>query len=499
MIRRILQQSFPSVKSNTRLSRCFCTSYQPKNQSEELNIGQPTPHTHPHLFGGQTECTPCITHEEYKTRRSKLMQRLSEQHSLRDFDRHIVVLTANELKIMSNDIPYPFHQDVDFLYLTGLNEPNAIAVLELAPPNEMDFLLFVQPKDPKRELWDGAVAGERAAVDYFNADEAFPLSSFTSVFRDRFKDRKSCIWIKKGKDTNKKNANEISKTFQSNRFSSCSIEDVRMHVQRMRVQKSFAEAKMLQASAAIGSRAFQEVIRQTRPGDSEALPHAVLESQCRALGAQYLSFPPVVAGGNRANTLHYINNDQILNDGDLVLMDGGCVYHGYASDITRTWPVNGHFSKPQARLYDIVLRVLKECTTRCDGKTSMNSLHGIMLKLLGQELQQIGLIDSKITKDAELQRAAGNFCPHHLGHYLGMDTHDCPLIHRGLALTSGMVFTLEPGVYIPESATDVPREYRGIGIRIEDDVLMTEDGPLVLTRDLPKEIEDIENLIASGR
>jgi len=486
------------LASSRTLVRCFCTSFRPKPPPLELNIGQPTPFTHPHLFRSRLECTPGITHQEYKTRRHNLMTALSETHLSQAFDRHIVILSASELRLMSNDIPYPFHQDVDFLYLTGLNEPDAIAVLELSEANSITYLLFVRPKNPKRELWDGAVVGEQAAVDYFNADQAYPLKSFSSVLRERYGDKKSCIWVKRGKEVNKTNATEFEKTFQSKPFQNSSLEDARLCLQKLRVVKSTAEMEIMRNSAMITSKAFKAVMKLTPDGVSENQLHAMLEYQCRALGAQHLSFPPVVASGSRANTLHYISNNQLLSNGDVVLMDGGCVYHGYASDVTRTWPVSGKFTQPQAELYNVVLRVLKACMEKCNKSSSisLDSLHNAMLTLLGQELQQLNLIDPTLSRDSELQRAAANFCPHHLGHYLGMDTHDCLLVSRSAPLVPGVAFTLEPGLYIPNNAVDVPKEYRGIGIRIEDDVVMTENGALVMNSDLPKEIGDIESLMS---
>lgn len=500
MLGKLFLRSFIRRNPTSFLKRCLCTAASVKRTSiEDLDMGQATPMTHPHLFQHGSECTPFITHAEYRTRRVNLMKHLSKARATKVFDHHLVILSANDLKIMSNDIPYFFHQDTDFLYFTGLNEPDAIAVLELSvdSPEATKFLLFVQPKDPKRELWDGSVVGEQAAVDFFHADEAFPLKSFHSIISQRYGDSKSCIWVKRGKDVNRKTSGEIVKTIESNRFKRCSIEDVRRYTQYMRLFKSMAEIRLMRNSTSIAAQAFTEVMKHTKPGLTENQLFARLEYHCRDLGAQHLSFPPVVAGGWRANTLHYIKNDQLLQDGEMVLMDGGCVYHGYASDVTRTWPVNGRFSRPQAKLYQIVLDVLKECILECVERESLNGVHTTMLRLLGQELQKLGFIDPKLSGHHELQRAAARFCPHHVGHYLGMDTHDCQLMHRGMDFESGMVITVEPGLYIPLDAYDIPKEYRGIGIRIEDDVLITADGPVVLTNELCKEIDDIETLLAS--
>lgn len=477
-----------------QILRSTCT-YRQKVDFAEVDIGQPTPYSHPHLFESKDELTPGITHTEYSSRRLNLLTSLFQNRIGKNYERHVVILTANENKMMSNDIPYPFHQDVDFMYLTGLNESDAIAVFEISRMDTPNFLLFVKPKDPKRELWDGAVVGEQSAVEYFNADEAFPLSSFHSILKERYGCGSYCFWTKKVKGLNTNNEKLISDVLHSSNFSKKSLEDVRHSLQMLRLIKSNAESNIMRKSASIGAKAFVEVMKNCSVGVSEALLHSVLEFECKVQGANCLSFPPVVAGGNRANTLHYIKNDQILRSGDLVLMDGGCEYNHYPCDITRTWPVNGKFSKPQKHLYEIVLRVQKACLEKCSKEISINHLHHIMLMLLGEELQDIGFIQKRIT-DVELQREASKFCPHHLGHYLGMDTHDTPLLNRGLSLQTGMTFTLEPGLYVSKDAVNVPEQYRGIGIRIEDDILMTNDGPFVLTHEAPKDVDAIENLIS---
>ena len=468
----------------------------------KTDIGQPTPLSHPHLFKNESELTPGITSTEYAKRRLNLLNSICKTRVGKRFDRHVIIMLASDYKTMSNDIPFPFHQDVDFLYLTGINEADSIAVLEVSSPQYdsdkvTSFLLFLKPKDVKRELWDGPVIGEQAAVEYFKADESFPLHEFESVFKKRFGSGDYCVWLKNSKDINLRNEEMLKKILNSTAFHKKSLENVETSIQSLRLIKSSAEVEIMKQSATIGVHAFIEVMKNTQAGVSESNLHALLEYECRLRGAQFLSFPPVVAGGRRANTLHYINNDQILKDGDLVLMDGGCELNGYPCDITRTWPVNGKFTDAQKELYQIVLRVQKACLAECTFNVSINILHNKMLTVFGEELKDIGLISSRVNGDA-LQTAVMRFCPHNLGHYLGMDTHDTPMVRRSTLLEEGVAFTLEPGLYSPHNALDIDEKYRGIGIRIEDDVLMTESGPFVLTRDLPKEIDDIEYLLAES-
>ncbi|XP_012553627.2 xaa-Pro aminopeptidase 3 isoform X1 [Hydra vulgaris] len=469
------------------------------NLSEKINIGQPTAFSHTHLFESIHEITPGISRKEYAWRRRQLMHVLAEDHVGRNYDKHLFILSAADLKIMTNDIPYPFHQDTDFLYLSGVNEPDAILVLDFnRVSSRLKFLLFVKPKDPKRELWDGAVIGQQAAVDYFNADESFPLNSFTSMMQEKFNNSGYCVWYKNRRTSHAGNQQIILSLLNDTNFKKKAIQELGFNLQMIRLIKSASEINLLKKSATIASKAFSKVIKSTRPGMIESNLHALLEYECRIDGAQFLSFPPVVAGGNSANTLHYINNTQLLRDGELVLMDGGCEYHGYVSDITRTWPVNGKFSEAQKELYELVLHVQETCLKECKEDVSLDHLHNTMMVSLATELKKLGFFSENVSS-AQLQKQVSQYCPHHLGHYLGMDTHDTPLLHRGLPLRPGMVITMEPGLYVSENDLSVPKKYRGIGIRIEDDVLITEHGPYIMTASLPKQVGQIEQLMGSFR
>lgn len=250
----------------------------------------------------------------------------------------------------------------------------------------------------------------------------------------------------------------------------------------------------------IASECINETMRDTKPGDSEHHIFARVDYKCRMQNASFLAYPPVVASGNNATTIHYISNSQLTKEGDMVLMDAGCEYGGYSSDITRTWPVSGKFNPHQQILYEVISHLQKDLINLLQkpkvGQT-LDQLFETMCLLLGKYLQEVGLISKSITGVA-LAREGYKFCPHHVSHYLGMDVHDTPLISRSIKLTPGIVCTVEPGIYISEDRTDVPEEFRGLGIRIEDDILIKENGEVEnLTEACVKDRSELEKLLKS--
>lgn len=269
------------------------------------------------------------------------------------------------------------------------------------------------------------------------------------------------------------------------------VRGVQQLIQRLRLVKSPAEIKRMQIAGKLTSEAFIETMFASKAPVDEAFLYAKFEFECRARGADVLAYPPVVAGGNRANTLHYVKNNQLIKDGEMVLLDGGCESACYVSDITRTWPVNGRFTAPQAELYEAVLEIQRACLTLCSPGTSLENIYSTMITLMGQKLKDLGIV--KNSKENTF-KAARKYCPHHVGHYLGMDVHDTPDMPRSLPLQPGMVITIEPGIYIPEDDRDAPEKFRGLGVRIEDDVVVTQDSPLILSADCPKEMNDIEQI-----
>ncbi|KAK2506045.1 hypothetical protein MC885_002686 [Smutsia gigantea] len=257
------------------------------------------------------------------------------------------------------------------------------------------------------------------------------------------------------------------------------IQAVQQLVQRLRLIKSPAEIERMQIAGKLTSQAFIETMFASKAPVEESFLYAKFEFECRAHGADILAYPPVVAGGNRSNTLHYVKNNQLIKDGEMVLLDGGCESSCYVSDITRTWPVNGRFTAPQAELYEAVLEIQRECLTLCSPGTSLETIYSMMLTLIGQKLKE-GQCPNNTGN--YLFQAARKYCPHHVGHYLGMDVHDTPDMPRSLPLQPSMVITVEP------------EKFRGLGVRIEDDVVVTQDSPLILSADCPKEMNDIEQI-----
>ena len=235
-------------------------------------------------------------------------------------------------------------------------------------------------------------------------------------------------------------------------------------------------------------------MRSTKPGMSESHIEAILEFECRLRGGQRLAYPPVIASGNNANTMHYVQNTQILKDGDLLLIDAGCEYFQYPSDITRTWPINGKYSKVQHELYEAVLRVQKKCIENCKPGINFIELQNIAIKSIGEELINLGICSSS-TNENHLNKMIGKLYPHNIGHPLGQDIHE-EEPNFNIKFQPGMVVTIEPGIYIPNDLEGIPNEFKGIGIRIEDNILITKEGNENLTFETPKEIEEIEKIIS---
>lgn len=264
-------------------------------------------------------------------------------------------------------------------------------------------------------------------------------------------------------------------------------------IHQLRLYKSPNEQKLMQKTCQIASEAINETIAWSRPGISEHQLYAKVDYECRMRDASFLAYPPVVATGSNATTIHYINNCQMTKTGETVLMDAGCEYGGYTSDITRTFPVDGKFTDAQKILYEIVLQTQTNLIRILQEKScSLDELFEVMCLELGKCLKEIGFIPKHLA-GVDLARAAYKFCPHHVSHYLGMDVHDTPSISRAMKLEPGMVFTIEPGLYISKDSRIVPEEFRGIGIRIEDDALMLPNQKLqILTENCVKDIKDVE-------
>lgn len=456
-------------------------------KSEKV-YGQPTFKTHPHSLK-KGEIVQGIKLEEIVQRRNNLMETINSysQANHPSAKRHLVVVPSATKKFMSGTIPYIFRQNSDFLYLTGCLEQDSILVMEITE-RSFKTIMFVRPKDKNAELWDGIRTG--IDRDFYQVDEAKPITDLQTYVEKLRSQAGTLVWY------DEKNSDQ-SKLTPILRTSNESIECPTKFIHTLRWTKSEAEIELIRQTCEIASRAINETIKKSRPGISEHHIFAEVDYRCRMDGASFLAYPPVVASGLNATTIHYISNTQIVKDGDMVLLDAGCEYGGYSSDITRTWPINGTFSEPQRILYEIVLSLQKDLikTILNPGGMTLDDLFDTMCLKLGKYLQEAHLISSD-KSGYDLAREAFKFCPHHVSHYLGMDVHDTPLVSRSNSLIPGNVFTVEPGIYIGSDRLDVPEEFRGLGLRIEDDVMVTSNMKLeILTSKCIKEVDQLDQLI----
>jgi Xaa-Pro aminopeptidase len=412
----------------------------------------------------------------------------------------IVVLPAAPERVRSRDTLFQYRPDSDFFYLTGFPEPEAVAVL-IPGRAEGEFLLFCRERNPERELWDGARCGPEAAVATYGCDDAFPIGDIDEIL-PRLLEQSERVYYPMGVATEFDQRllgwiNALNAKRQSGHAPS-EIVALGHLLHEMRLFKSGAETGALQKAAQIAVAAHRRAMRACRPGLMEYELEAEYLHEFKRHGAD-CSYLPIVAGGANACVLHYRDNNAPLADGDLVLIDAGCEYEMYASDITRTFPVNGRFSAPQRELYEIVLAANEAATAKVVAGNHWNDPHEAAVKEVTRGLKELGLLKGRLP--ALLKAAAyREFFMHRTGHWLGMDVHDVgdyKVAEQWRLLEPGMVLTIEPGIYISASGR-VPKHWRGIGIRIEDDVVVGREAPRVLTAALPAAVEDVEALMAAA-
>ncbi|KAL8940848.1 MAG: hypothetical protein Q9216_002600 [Gyalolechia sp. 2 TL-2023] len=468
-----------------RFRKGACQSRQYASVSAaELQFGQPLHETHPHLLK-PGELTPGITALEYAQRRSRLASKLPKDG--------VAILAASELKYRSGPVFYEFHQDPDFFYLTGFNEPEAVAVIRrTATEGDHVFHLFVRPKNPKAEQWEGSRSGTQAAMDVFNADESGDINKVEGNLSRIIGDA-SEIYTDASPST--KSTSTFTRLF-SNRSPSktdglsklldqATVKPLRSILNELKNIKSNAEIANMRKAGKASGRAFTEAMRQAWTTEKDL--NAFLEYTFKRNGCETSAYVPVIAGGKNASQIHYVRNDDLLSANDLVLADAGGEYGNYITDITRTWPISGTFAPPQKDLYNAILSTQRTCISLCraNASNSLDKIHKIAEEALKDNLGQLGFDMSG--------NALPTLFPHHLGHYIGLDVHDTPGQSRKEPLQAGQCVTVEPGLYIPD--TDRwPAAFRGMGIRIEDSICVQDEHPLVLTTEAVKEVDDIEAL-----
>ena len=434
-----------------------------------------------------------MNQQEFHQRRERLMRAMPPGS--------VAILPAAAEVVRNRDVHYPYRQDSDFQYLTGFPEPEAVLVL--APEREAGaYVLFCRKKDPEREIWDGYRAGQQGAVEAYGADQAFPIEEIDAVLpgilegRSRVYatmgvnpafDQRLLAWV-----------NGLRRRARSGVRTPRDFVALEHDLHEMRLFKSAAEIEAMRRSAEIAVGAHIRAMQACRPGLHEYELEAEFLHHFRAHGCPP-SYPAIVGVGANACVLHYIDNAARLRDGDLLLIDAGAEYAYYASDVTRTFPVNGRFQPAQKALYEVVLAAQAAAIEQVRPGCCWNDPHQAAVRMLTEGMVALGLLAGAVDELIE-QGAYKRFYMHHTGHWLGMDVHDVGDYKTGdawRALEPGMTLTVEPGLYIPPHSEGVPREFQGIGIRIEDDVLVTASGPEVLTEACPKSVADIEALMAA--
>ena len=407
---------------------------------------------------------------EFERRRRQLMRMVGAGG--------IAILPAAPVRNRSRDVEYRYRQDSDFYYLTGFTEPEAVAVLVPGRP-QGEYLLFCRERNPDKELWDGSRSGQEGAVERFGADDAFPIDDIDDIIP--------------GLIVNSLRSGTSRGLHTPQEFVAL---DHLLH--DMRLYKRRSEISAMRKSAKIAVAAHERAMRATRPGLYEYEVEAEFRHEFRRNGA-WASYNPIVGGGANACTLHYVDNGDVLRDGDLLLIDAGCELDYYASDITRTFPVNGRFSPEQRAVYEIVLEAQTAAIEKMVKGNHWNDPQDAAVGVITRGLKKLGLLagtPAKLIRDG----AYREYYMHRTGHWLGMDVHDVGDYKVGdewRVLETGMVMTVEPGVYIPNKRK-IPKAFRNIGIRIEDDVAISTKGPDVLSKGLARDPDEIETLMHSA-
>jgi Xaa-Pro aminopeptidase len=426
---------------------------------------------------------------EYAKRRAALMRSVGP-------DSIIIVPSASEI-LRNGDAVFPFRQQSDFYYLTGFNEPEAVLVL--APKRkEGEFVLFNRVRDRDHEIWDGPRAGQEGARKQFGADAAFPIKKFLSMLPALLAGRKSIYYplgLNKAFDATLLRAvSKVKTKVRTGLQAPEGMLDISPILHEMRIIKSRAEIDVMQKAVDITAEAHEKAMKVCRPGMYEYELEAELSHTFYRHGARSPAYNSIVGAGANTCVLHYIFNDQKIKNGDLVLIDAGAEYKNYAADITRTFPANGKFSAEQKAIYELVLKAQLAAIKSIKPGAVWTKAQDIIVNIITKGLVELGLLKGNVAALIKKQ-AYMPFYMHRSGHFLGLDVHDAGSYRKNNAwrsLKPGMVLTVEPGIYISSDIPGVPKRWHNIGVRIEDNVLVTKSGCKVLSQQIPKTVKDIE-------
>ncbi len=434
-----------------------------------------------------------ITAKEFQQRRKNLMALMGEGS--------IAILPAAPTRTRNRDVEYPYRQDSDFYYMSGFIEPEAVMVLKPGRTHG-EFIMFCRERDPEKEMWDGGIVGPEGVCEDFDADDAFPISDIDEILPGLIEgcdklyysmgsnpdfDKRVMGWINVIRSKVRNGAQPPNEFIVLDHF----LHDLRLY-------KSKKEIQIMKKAGRISAEAHVAAMKSCAAGMMEYQLEGVYLQHFIQNGCRSPAYPSIVGGGANACTLHYIDNDKELLSGDLVLVDAGCEYQYYAGDITRTYPVNGRYSKEQRALYEIVLEAQFAAIEQVVPGNNWDQPHQAAVEVVTQGLLDLGILKGRLSTLIK-KEAYKPFYMHKTGHWLGIDVHDVGEYKVGdewRMLEPGMTLTIEPGIYIPPGAKNVAKKWQGIGIRIEDNALVTKEGCELMTDKAPRDIEDIEQLMS---
>lgn len=411
---------------------------------------------------------------EYIARRKKLSGLLPAAS--------IVLLPGAKIQYRNADAEYPFRQNSDFYYLTGFSEPDAFLVIRKDGDNKLKYILFNLPHDPEAEIWSGKRIGQDEACKTYAADEAYVVDQMQPVVSKLLQDMQHIY---------------CPKDFDLSAWDNIpeSVVNVLPLIHEMRLIKSAIEISELRKAAQISAQAHNQLLQACHPGVFEYQLEAMFTGYCMQEGCRALAYTPIVASGNNACTLHYVENTKKIADKELVLIDAGGEFNNYAADITRTIPANGKFSVEQRAIYELVLAAQLRGIEQVKPGNTWNKVQEGMLQVIVQGLVELGIMQGEVDQLIK-DKAYRKFYMHSSGHWLGLDVHDAgtyQIEEKWRKFVPGMVLTVEPGIYISKGCDGVAEKWHGIGVRIEDDILVTDGGNEVLSQDAIKQVIDIEN------
>ena len=433
--------------------------------------------------------------KEYQRRRKRLMDMIGSDS--------IAILPTASVYIRNRDVEFPFRPDSDFYYLTGYPEPEAVAVL-IPDRADGEFILFCRERDQEMETWHGRRAGLEGALDIYGADDAFPIEDMDDILPGLIENHER-IFYNMGSDQNFDQrvlgwVNQIRDKVRTGVVAPDEFISLNHFLHDMRLYKSRHEIKLMRQAAKISASAHKRAMQNCKPGMHEYQLEAELTHEFMRHGARAAAYPSIVGSGPNGCILHYTDNQDAINEGDLLLIDAGAEYQGYASDITRTFPASGKFSRAQRQIYELVLSAQLAAIEQVKPGNHWNDPHDAAVRVLTEGMVALGIL--KGTPDELIKdQSYTKYYMHRTGHWIGMDVHDVgdyKVDGEWRMLEPGMVMTIEPGLYLPAETKGLNKKWWNIGIRIEDDVLVTKEGHDVLSKDVPKAADEIEGLMADA-